>query len=141
MGLDMYLHRKHYCGGGTIKGRYEPGDGGASQEVCFSNVSAVEERVMYWRKANAIHNWFLQNVVEEDASEPSYVSGHTLHQLKESCEKEIATKGKAGELTPMQGFFFGSQEKDDDYFQDLEDTVKALGDLDPDGEYYYRASW
>ena len=47
-------------------------------------------------------------------------------------------------LAPIAGFFFGSTEKDEYYYKDLEYTVETINSLLANGdewEYYYRASW
>jgi hypothetical protein len=44
-------------------------------------------------------------------------------------------------LPPQEGFFFGSTEVDDGYFQDLENTINIIDSCDPDGEYEYSSSW
>jgi len=64
MGLDMSLTKKVYVKNWD---HYEPKDrysvlvkkGG--EKVDLGNVSAVVTEIGDWRKANAIHNWFVQN--------------------------------------------------------------------------------
>lgn len=95
----------------------------------------------YWRKANAIHSWFVQNVQEnKDECQESYVSKEQLKELKGLCEEVLKTKDPT-KLPTQEGFLFGSQEVDEYYFQNLRETVITLRDLDENGEYYYRASW
>jgi hypothetical protein len=56
----------------------------------------------------------------------------------------IADPSEAIELLPTQsGFFFGSTDYDEGYYQDIEDTVKILQEAlsDPSGDYYYDSSW
>lgn len=63
MGLDMYLHRKTYVGNKWRKPEEQlkivPAEKG--KEIKQERVSEVVEEVGYWRKANAIHNWFINN--------------------------------------------------------------------------------
>ena len=47
-------------------------------------------------------------------------------------------------LSPISGFFFGSTEKDEWYYNALEYTVETINSLLANGDewqYYYRASW
>ena len=47
-------------------------------------------------------------------------------------------------LEPTQGFFFGSYEKDEWYYQDLKNTIEGITralQLPDSFEFYYQASW
>ena len=56
------------------------------------------------------------------------------------CAKVLETKCTS--LLPTQsGFFFGSTEIDDYYYQDLEETIRIINSLNPNGDYYYQSSW
>lgn len=62
-------------------------------------VSVIVEDVGYWRKANQIHNWFVQNVQNgQDDCKSHYVAYEQLLELKELCkkvlEKSKVVKGK-----------------------------------------------
>lgn len=55
------------------------------------------EDVAYWRKANAIHNWLVQNVqYGEDNCYPHEVSKEKLEKLKATCEKVLESLLKGG---------------------------------------------
>jgi hypothetical protein len=117
----------------------EEGDYGA-KEVGF--------RVAYWRKANAIHAWFVKNVQEgRDECQESYVSREQLEELVEVCKQVIEKPKLSTELLPPQsGFFFGSTEVDEWYLHDLEHTVKTLQKALAEpafnkGDFYYQSSW
>jgi len=61
------------------------------------------------------------------------------------CKYVLKDREKAEELLPTQeGFFFGSTEYDEYYFEALEETVyvidKELREY-PDDEYIYHSSW
>jgi hypothetical protein len=103
---------------------------------------------MYWRKANAIHNWFVQNVQEgEDDCREHIVSIEDLKQLLSVVNSVLQDTSLAEKLLPpTQGFFFGSTEVDEWYFKDLEYTRDRLNELlsSPDIEdidIYYQSSW
>lgn len=53
-------------------------------------ISAVEEEVMYWRKANHIHAWFVDNVQGGNDDCGSYrVSDDKLRELNAVCRKVL----------------------------------------------------
>jgi hypothetical protein len=110
--------------------------------------ATVSVTVAYWRKANQIHSWFVQNVQGgEDECQPHHVSREQLRDLRDLCAKLVREKDYAAAenaLTPMGGFFFGSTEIDEWYWKDLEDTVTQLDRVlsAPDGvDFVYQSSW
>lgn len=110
------------------------------KEICFE--------LGYWRKANAIHKWFVDETQEgEDECNESYVSIEQLRELKELCKKELAEKDNEdfeGVLETQSGFFFGSTEKDEWFYNDMENTIKIIDEAEKIAEkcdFYYRASW
>lgn len=57
------------------------------QERC---IAVLEEEVMYWRKANHIHAWFVDNVQDgADDCEPYRVELEKLIELNDVCKKVI----------------------------------------------------
>ena len=156
MGLDMYLTGKRYISKHFNEGDTEraeaiqklfpelAGKGGRWGDA--SCVKEVQIEAGYWRKANQIHQWFVDNVQGgEDECRPHYVSREDLQTLKETCEAVLADRSKASELLPTaSGFFFGGTDYDDWYFQDLEATIKIIDDclsLPNSWEFEYRSSW
>lgn len=156
MGLDMYLNGKRY-----LSKYFNAGDEAVAEAIAerfpelkgragrFGDTSCVKEiqiEAGYWRKANAIHKWFVDNVQGgEDECKPHYVSREQLKELKELCERVIAFRHLAVELLPTaSGFFFGGTDYDEYYFQDLEQTVKIIDDclaLPESWDFEYRSSW
>ena len=58
--------------------------------------------------------------------------------------KKLAVYTDTEDLDPTEGFFFGSTEKDEYYYQDLQDTVDGLTkclELPKNYYFYYRSSW
>jgi len=111
-----------------------------------SRVKYIEEEVGYWRKANQIHRWFVENVQQgEDDCQESYVSREQLEELLGACKIVKNHKEKAEQILPTQsGFFFGGTEYDEYYYQDIDNTIEileeALSDESAD-DFAYRASW
>lgn len=103
------------------------------------------DEVVYWRQANAIHGWFDRRLgCVEDAVEYR-VSRNDLEELVYVCETVVGDHGRAEELLPCtSGFFFGSQEYDDYYFEVVERTARELRRLleqDDCDEFEYYAWW
>ena len=145
----------------------------------------VEEvyELAYWRKANAIHKWFVDNVQagEDDCREYKLLKSdlEALHdvvcdvlnnislkngKISQSYtykkflwfryKKHNKVKGKVVKnrkyaekhLPTQEGFFFGSTDYDDCYYNDLvytkEVLEKILEKYDVDSEnIYYSSSW
>lgn len=182
MGLDMYLRASKYVGGWSHN--REPlypklvelvgvtPDEGSPSFTLTANVG-------YWRKANAIHAWFVKNVQDgRDLCQESYVSRDHLEQLRADCRKVldsietvpgkidegytlsakgrvdhfrdgevVAQKGVAAAVLPTQGgFFFGKTDYDEDYLNDLRETVEIIdrvlsSPVLKDWDFKYHASW
>lgn len=130
MGLDMYILR--------MNDDSEWGD-----EIC------------YWRKANSIHNFFVDKyptaheciltpITLEDAWE--------LLTVTQKCIDEILEKGYPADycrsaLPRMDGFFFGDQDYGSGYENQLIETIPQVLRLClmmkrlPDEKFCYFASW
>lgn len=122
MGLDMYLYKK-------VKG-------------------SEKQDVAYWRKANQIRGWFVkQGLIEDDddcVERP--ITRDNLEELVNDCERVLADRTLAQEILPCtRGFFFGSDEYDEYYFADLEDTIDQLNTVletsTDEDEFIYIDSW
>lgn len=87
MGLDMYLTRKFYVQNWDHMSDAEKHTitilkGGEPSAIPVDRICYIETEEIYWRKANAIHNWFVQNVQDGvDECQTSYVSRETLQEL------------------------------------------------------------
>lgn len=97
-----------------------------------------------WRKANAIHKWFVKHVQKGlDDCEEYQVTRDQLLALKNLCAQVLKTKNT--KLLPTQsGFFFGGTDYDDYYWDQLKETIDMLGSVekfDDSYTFYYQASW
>lgn len=145
MGLDMYLTKEHFIGAKyerrNVKGECKISVEGKPLDINFNQISVIKEEVAYWRKANQIHKWFVDNIQDgEDNCEESLASYGKLMELVDLCKKVIETKDPSL-LPPEEGFFFGGTEIDDYYYENLKYTIEMLENIDPKGDYSYRASW
>lgn len=150
MGLDMYLELR--------KTEYSYSDVDYPEELeLFKGYEDKSIRkqtsyeVGYWRKANAIHNWFVNNCAGgEDNCQPIYVEVQSLIELHDICKKVKEDHSLADELLPTQaGFFFGSLAYDEWYFMQLDRTINILSEViefmqgknASSYEVIYQASW
>jgi hypothetical protein len=143
MGLDMYLNAKRFLwfNEDELSGKVAE----AFPEIKDKRVKEVIVEALYWRKANAIHQWFVDNVQEgEDDCGDYYVSREQLAELRDLVLEVLASRN-ATKLPPKAGFFFGSTEVDDWYWQDLQSTAegleKVLSDFSDQWEFEYHSSW
>ena len=152
MGLDMYLSAKRYL----YRDADEPISDGINELLGipsdkskrFHGASFVAKEIsieaMGWRKANAIHGWFVRRCQGgEDNCKEYYVSREQLQELVELCH-EALDKPDHEVLEPTAGFFFGSYEKDEWYYQDLKNTIEGIEralELPQSFEFYYQSSW
>ena len=106
MGLDMYLTAKRYL--------WSEQDKEVSQKINevigvesnpnarFSNSSMVVKEIaidaMYWRKANAIHGWFVENCQGgRDECQETYVDRAKLVQLRDLCQSILDNPDSTGD--------------------------------------------
>ena len=117
MGLDMYLYNKE------------------------------KEEVMYWRKANQIRGWLVSHKIieDDDNCKDRLVTFQNLKDLIEDCNKVLVNHDLAEELMPTTtGFFFGSEEYDEYYFDDLKETVEKLQpivDAAKEDDHFIYSDW
>jgi len=122
MGLDMYLMKRVRVN---------------------KNEDSVDTELVYWRKANAIHNFFTSLKEQHESCESIEVTKDMLGMLLDRCTMVLEDRSRADELLPTtSGFFFGSTQYDEWYFNKLEDTIRDItpilsdGDI-KDGDLYY----
>lgn len=155
MGLDMYLtatrrmsvhlsdEQKNIDSCLKSSGLY-----GLSEDESSVDVSTS---LMYWRKANHIHKWFVDNIQDSvDDCRKYHLPLEKLKELKYTCDKVIEDPKNAGDLLPPgQGFFFGSSYIDDYYLDAVVYTSKRIEKIleythfinKEFIEIYYQSSW
>lgn len=159
MGLDMYLNGKRYLSQYLHEGDREiaeniqsmfpelqghSGRGGIDDP--FRLVREVMIEAGYWRKANHIHKWFVDNV-QNGVDDCGYynVERRQLEELRQTCSKVLEWRYLATDCLPtMDGFFFGGTDYDDYYFKEVEHTVKVIDfclGLPNCWDFQYHSSW
>ena len=165
MGLDMYLSAKKHLSKINYKVLQEnneldynspeavyPEFNDLMQLTQLTDVAtdmygaSVEVTCAYWRKANQIHSWFVREVQGgEDNCGEYYVSSDKLIELLAICKHSLENKDPAL-LLPQGGFFFGSTDIDEWYWNDIKSTISqlerilALPEFD-NLSFYYNSSW
>lgn len=158
MGLDMYLTADVYVSrpDSAAKWHKHIPDGafdavlgaiGALDDVDDDDYSGVTVQVPvgYWRKANAIHGYFVEkHGGGVDECQRIEVTRDDVKALRDLAQTVLDDRGKADELLPpVGGFFFGSTEVDEGYEDDLKRTVeicdRALASKWD--TFVYQASW
>lgn len=154
MGLDMYVTAKRYLWDFSDSNDKDIANNISTlfPEMKDCRVKEVSVEAMYWRKANAIHKWFVDNVQDGvDECQETYIDVSKLYELRDICKAVLDDNSKAEQLLPSQsGFFFGGTAYDEYYFNDVRDTFNWLETLLFVGkfdekfkhwEFYYQASW
>ena len=156
MGLDMYLRAKTYVSNSEYYKKNPEAYDEILQtlELTPDDLSpqmlsiTVSLPIAYWRKANAIHNWFVLNVQNgnDDCSEYC-VPREKLQELVDTCHKVLDDLKLAEELLPtVEGFFFGDMELGEMYYNELKHTSEMLlkyidSSTFKDYDFYYQSSW
>lgn len=163
MGLDMYLSARKYVEKIDWKKMHD-NDGLEYKDATLPNYSEIVElsglsgldrdiygasvsiTALYWRKANQIHKWFVENVQQgEDNCGEYYVSHEKLDELLAVCEKAYKSRDPQ-DLMPQPGFFFGSYDIDQYYWEDIKRTISEIKRIKRHKAYdrlsfYYSSSW
>jgi hypothetical protein len=154
MGLDMYLTKKiwikNYLGTKeedlikvTITKNGEPMKG-----INSDKIQEVIEEVAYWRKFNALHIWFVNNIQNsvDDCGE-YHLSKQNVIKLLSTLKQVDTDNSKAEELLPaVGGFFFGGTHYDGWYFENVKRSIEIFEEVlqnieIPNSYYYYSSSW
>ena len=97
-----------------------------------------------WRKANHIHNWFVDNIQDGIDNCGVYeVSKEQLEKLLDTCKEVLINSNLIGQeghkyikepsmarrLLPTTSFFFGSTEYDDWYLENIKLTIEIVEEV------------
>lgn len=180
MGLDMYLTKKvEVYKKGTTFHSFVSGEMGLNEEVEQSKffIEDNNERIeisanfisfnvdeIYWRKANAVHDWFVTHVQDgEDDCKTYTLYEDKLIKLRGICKCIIEEEKEHGRdraieladklLPTSDGFFFGDTSYSDYYFDTVKETYDEIVRVIKTDEiasgkgynthifYEYRSSW
>ena len=146
MGLDMYLKARKYTSKYQLKEFNKKLLKLGKIDTTNTESAELVIQVGYWRKANHIHKWFVDRFQEgEDNCRSSSVNREQLQELLKLRKKIKEDTSKAEELLPVQeGFFFGTYEYDEWYFDGIDATIEIIErvlKIDNDWDFEYHSSW
>jgi hypothetical protein len=153
MGLDQYINRKSYIQNWSFdkENKYEVvvTNNGNPTHIKSDKVTYVTEELGYFRKFNALHNWFVQLADGRDECQEIIFYEENLDSLLLTMKEVLISKSEDVALEmfpPVSGFFFGSIQIDEWYWKDLESSIKLFQEIKDEWvvdrtTYYYQASW
>lgn len=124
MGLDMYAHAGKFV--------QDPNDPGAVIP------EGENSEIHYWRKFNAFHGK-MEELYKSRGGKNEFNLIYVELTLKdlESLSKDL----EQNNFTPVQGFFFGSQEVYPEDLDSLKDFIEKAKQLIADGNQIAYYSW
>jgi hypothetical protein len=102
--------------------------------------------VAYWRKFNALHNWFVTHVqVGIDNCAHYELDKDVLIDLLETL-LNTKSENDPSEMMPVSGFFFGSTDVDEYYWERIEKAIDEISNLIDNTNWdkerlFYTSSW
>jgi hypothetical protein len=146
MGLDMYLTKKNY-----VK-RWEHNKPEEQFEISVKRggetystikperVSYVIEEVMYWRKANQIHGFFVNKGYEITPDVKYQLEGEHIVELLDTCKKVLEILNRSEKKTVQ---VVGGWRNGEDYMVDVEvyDKADEVLELLPPTEGFFFGSY
>jgi len=112
----------------------------------FKDYYTIFKKVAYWRKFNALHNWFVTHVqVGIDNCAHYELDREVLIDLLENLEYTLTAKDPS-KMMPTSGFFFGSTETDEYYWKRVDNSIEIISDLVNNTNWeterlFYHSSW
>jgi hypothetical protein len=146
MGLDMYLSAKRYLWNisdddKALAEKIDNVVGGAS----LGKTNEVRKEAFYWRKAWAIHHWFVINAQNGDDNCREYsVSRSQLKELLDTLKRVDKNPSLTEDILPLQADDADGIEWELDQ---VRRTIPALEKLINDDslkdhwDFYYQSSW
>lgn len=128
MGLDMYVKAKIYVGLSNMENLR---DGIVTLQKATAPLGMLRElsyEFLYFRKANWLHKWFVDNVQEgEDDCGEYEIDVDTLEKVLAVIQEVLDDHSLAESLLPTQsGFFFGDTRMDESYFEELKTSYDYI---------------
>lgn len=143
MGLDMYLSKKTYVKQWSHNRPEEQFEvdvkkgGETYSPIKKERVSSIVEEVGYWRKFNALHNWFVDNTQDgEDRCQESYVGHDQMEELLSTLKqvKEFLDTSPKKKTQVKVGYSNGKE-----LFEEIEvvENTEFLDDLFPTSSGFF----
>ena len=112
----------------------------------FKDYYTIFKKVAYWRKFNALHNWFVTHVqVGIDNCAHYELDKDVLIDLLETL-LNAKSENDPSEMMPVSGFFFGSTDVDEYYWEHIEKAIDEISNLIDNTNWdkerlFYTSSW
>lgn len=144
MGLDMYMSKKTYV---KQWSHNQPEDQftvsvkrGTKKFTAIKpeRVSYIVEEIGYWRKFNALHNWFVQKTQDGvDECQESYVNGEQMEELLQTLLKvrEVLETAPKKKVEVQVGWSNGEKMMEEIETFDINDEV--IEDLFPTASGFF----
>lgn len=146
MGLDMYLSAKRYLFS------FNEHDKALADKIdaelgalSLGHTNEIRKEAFYWRKAWAIHHWFVVNAqYGEDDCKEYWVERYQLQELLDTLKKVEENPSLAEDILPLQS---DDDEGKEWELEQIRRTIPALDKLINDEslkehwDFYYSSSW
>lgn len=121
-------------------------------DIYLKKVRKEEDQLAYFRKVNFLVGYFFgEDYTDADNCRPLEISKEQCEELVRRCKEVLEKRDEETSmelLPPTGGFFFGSYDIDDYYYEDVEnvkeefekEVIPAFDELD-DGEYIEFWCW
>lgn len=117
MGLDMYLSAEKYLSGYEHSGEEAQNKvkdlcsiAGLPEPTEYSPSVHIKVTVCYWRKANAIHAWFVRECQDgNDDCEDHRVEREQLQELVDKCKQVLRLKTVVDKVTDSTSVSFSPE--------------------------------
>lgn len=159
MGLDMYIFKVKKTAHSlkelnSLEVGAKPGDPALAEfeplhrpyPDTAPDYYSLFKQTAYWRKFNALHQWFVTHVQRGIDNCGTYeVSRDSLFECLETLEAVHNLKDPS-KMPPTQGFFWGSTTVDDSYWNNVENSIKIISGLIDYTDWnrerlFYQSSW
>ena len=137
MGLDMYLNRHSYVKNWEHQSPEEKHkiivkrNNKIRKDIKPERISYVVEQIAYWRKFNALHNWFVNACGEgDDDCKPIYVDKSNFVELLNDLKKvkESLDKSPKKMVSTKVGWADGKEVFEDiEVYEDISVAEELLG--------------
>ena len=90
-----------------------------------------DEREFYYRKVNFLRQWFIDKGMAPSSNNDIYrITIVDIQALKDDCETVLENPSQAEDILPTtEGFFFGSTEYDEYYFDDVKEVLENANEI------------
>lgn len=142
MGLDINIYRVKRTE--LSKEAQDDYSGVVAMNEIRNSEEIYGDSLAYFRKANFLFSYFENDMNDELTM--AVLDKYAVEDIIELCKEVLNVHTKAEELLPTtDGFFFGSIEYDDLYFEKVQDVLnqfeEVLKEYNSDRYFYYIDFW